>query len=86
MHIDRLVVQRQFGLMSVEGASPGARLRVMAMATSERRRGASRRSALSASVTDRSTGMTTCTNRCGGARLQPAFQGPPKTALHSAGS
>ena len=34
------------------------------MATSERRRGASRRSALSASFTGRSTGMTTCTRRC----------------------
>ena len=34
------------------------------VATSERRRGASRRSAPSASVTARSGGMTTCTNRC----------------------
>ena len=36
----------------------------MALATSERRRGASCRSARSASFTGRSAGMTTCTRRC----------------------
>jgi len=44
--------------------SSGARFRVMAIATSERRRGASCRSALSASFTDRSLGIITCTRRC----------------------
>lgn len=44
--------------------SSGARFRVIAMATSERRRGASCRSALSASFTGRSAGTITCTSRC----------------------
>jgi len=42
----------------------GARFRVIAAATSERSRGASARSALSASATVRSAGTTTCTSRC----------------------
>lgn len=40
----------------------GARFRVISIATSERRRGASRRSALIASVTRQPAGMTTCTS------------------------
>src|SRR5262249_17494835 len=42
----------------------GARFRVIAAATSDRRRGASCRSAASASATGRCAGTTTCTSRC----------------------
>ncbi len=44
--------------------SSGARFRVMAAATSDRRRGVSRRSAASTSFSGRPAGAITCTSRC----------------------